>query len=214
MDQFMEDFQDLTSNNVKVAEVVGYDSEVLLETECPQVEIVEDLGSISDFIDPDKTDDSQLVSRVQLAKTESSCKLASKSAIVDMTLNFNGMLGQKGRNSASEKPFFSYPYFIAVTAPTGRIIAKEIFAASMTYGPNENEHTYFEKLRQVIPIRSKEAANNYKVLVGFQVTKDQLVYNREQIAEAKALKAAQKKRDIGNAKSETASGTEPAVVLP
>lgn len=211
MDQFVEDFQDLTSGNVKVAEVVGYDSEILLTTECPQVEIVEDLASISDFTDPGKTNKDILVSRVEMTATESACKLASKSAIVDMTLTFNGSLGPKGKSNASEKPFFSYPYFIAVTSPSGRIIAKEIFAASMTYNANESEHTYFEKLRQVIPIRSKDAANRYKVLVGFQVTKDQLEYNREQIAAARALEAAQKKPDIEPA---AAPDDAPTVAVP
>lgn len=95
-----------------------------------------------------------------------------------MKLIFNGKLGPKGREKVSDKPFFSYPYFVAVTSPGGKIMAKEIFAASMTYGSHESTHSYFEKLREVIPISSKENAKNYKILIGFQVTKDQLAYNR------------------------------------
>ena len=58
---------------------------------------------------------------------------------------------------------------------------------------NNNKHEYFEKLRQIIPIKSKDIASYYKIMVGFQVTPDQLEYNRANlisIAEAQAAKKA------------------------
>ena len=76
-----------------------------------------------------------LISRIDLKSAESTCRLASKSAIVDVRLIFQGKLGAKGRQTRTDKPFFSYPFFVAVTSPNGKIMAKEIFAASMTYGP-------------------------------------------------------------------------------
>ena len=154
-------------------------SEDLLKTTCPKVQIVDDLSSLSDFIDPNKPNKKNLISRIDIDSAESTCKLASKSVIVDLKLVFNGKLGPKGRSNANEKPFFSYPFFVAVTAPNGEILAKEVFAASMTYNASEDSHSYFEKMRQIIPIKSKSSANRYSVLIGFQITPDQLSYNRE-----------------------------------
>ncbi len=194
-----DDFKDLTSQNLNTARIVKGKSEVLLTKPCPQIEIIDDLSSLSDFLDPKKPIKSQLISRVDLSSAQSTCKLASKSAIIDLKLIFKGKIGEKGRVKSSDKPFFSYPFFIAVTSPSGEIMAKEIFAASMTHHANQNEHIYFEKIRQIIPIKSKEMARHYKVLIGFQLTKDQLAYNREnmiKITDAIAAKAAAVKNKI------------------
>ncbi len=194
-----DDFENLSNRNFSTARVIKGESDVLLANPCPRVEIVDDLSSLSDFLDPKKPIKFKLISRVDLSSAESTCKLASKSAIIDLKLIFKGKLGEKGRKKSSDKPFFSYPFFVAVTDPSGKIMAKEIFAASLTYSTNENEHTYFEKLRQIIPIKSKAMARHYKVLIGFQVTPDQLEYNRAHmvsIADAIAAKAVATKAKV------------------
>ena len=192
MDDFKSDLNDLSTGKVTYSSTIQDPSMQLLESPCPQIEIVDDLSSISDFTNPKKQTKSHLISRVDLSSAESTCKLASKSAVVDLKLIFNGKLGTKGRANKNDKPFFSYPFFVAVTSPSGKIMAKEIFAASLTYGTNETTHTYFEKLRQIIPIKSKSNAKAYKILIGFQVTPDQLSYNRAHmvpIANAQATKS-------------------------
>jgi hypothetical protein len=189
-----DDAYDVAEGNIYIAGARGRTPENLLRSPCPQVEIVDDLSSISDFSHPRNQDKDHLISRVNLKSAESTCKLSAKTAIIDLKLLFDGKLGPKGRNNASERPFFSYPFFIAVTTPTGKIMAKEIFAASITYAANEDEHTYFENLRQIIPIKSKNQASNYRVLVGFQVTSDQLVYNRAHMVPIASALAAQKQK--------------------
>jgi len=191
-----DDAYDLAEGNIYVAGVTSGHAEQLLKSPCPQVEIVDDLSSISDFVNPKKQIRSNLISRVDLKSAESTCKLSSKTAIVDLKLIFNGELGPKGRVKSSDKPFFSYPFFVAVTTPNGKIMAKEIFAASLTYGANENEHAYFENLRQIIPIKSKNQAHNYRVLIGFQVTPDQLKYNREHMVPIASAEAAKKSKPV------------------
>lgn len=197
----LEDAHDVTEGNIYVAGATGKTPEKLLKSPCPQVQIVDDLSSISDFSNPRKQAKNNLVSRVDLKSAQSTCKLSSKTAIIDLKLLFNGKLGPKGRKKASEKPFFSYPFFIAVTTPTGKIMAKEIFAASITYSSDEKEHTYSENLRQIIPIKSKNQANNYHVLIGFQVTPEQLAYNREHMVPVASAQAAQKRKPVPPAKT-------------
>lgn len=173
-----DDFSDATRDLSSLPTTTPTTPERLLESPCPKVELVDDLSSISDFVNPQLMTHDNLISRVDLSGAESTCKLSNNTAIVDLKLIFNGILGKKGRMRSSDKPFFSYPYFVAVTAPNGKIMAKEIFAAPLSYNANENEHVYFENLRQIIPIRSKDTANNYKILIGFQVSPEQLAYNR------------------------------------
>ncbi len=191
-----DDVHDLQTGNYQTARIVDNEADVLIADECPQVEIVEDLSTISDFTDPKKQTNNNLTSRVVITKAESECDLSSQTATVDLKLIFDGTLGPKGRARKTDKPFFSYPFFVAVTTPSGKILAKEIFAASMTYNANENTHTYFENMRQIIPIKNKKQARFYKVLIGFQVTPDQLKYNREYLAGTKAAKVATKAKPV------------------
>lgn len=189
------DIEEISGDRASVGAMAPMqESETLLASPCPQVEIVDDLSSLSDFTNPKEMSADSLISRVDLNSAESTCKLASTSAVVDLKVVFNGKLGPKARQKSSDKPFFSYPFFIAVTAPSGKIMAKEIFSASLSYGANQNTHAYFENLRQIIPISGKDNAKNYRILVGFQLSPDQLAYNRANMVPIASAEAAESKK--------------------
>lgn len=156
-----------------------------LHTTCPEVHIVDELASITEFTKRNSTSSSDLVTKVDISALESTCARGEKSISVDLKLAFQGHLGPQGRARGNDVPFFSHPYFVAITAPNGDILAKEVFAASINYEPGEDTHTYHESLRQIIPVKYETTAPRYKVLVGFQLNNDQLAYNREQIKLAK-----------------------------
>lgn len=151
-----------------------------VEDRCPKIEIVDELSSFSDFNGSMR--DNNLISRVNLSQVESSCSIQRKQVAIDLKLAFNGELGPRAKMKSSDKPFFSYPFFVAVTNQNGVILAKEVFAASMTYERNEQTHTYFESLRQLIPISNADHARRFRVMIGFQLTEDQLAYNRRNMA--------------------------------
>lgn len=61
-------------------------------------------------------------------------------------------------------------------------MAKEVFAASLNFGSGASSANYYESLRQIIPVKHGTNSGKYKVLVGFQLTHEQLAYNRAQAA--------------------------------
>ena len=78
----------------------------------------------------------------------------------------------------------------------GKILAKEVFSASMIYAQGEDYKSYKETLRQIIPLNDTKQGKKYKVLVGFQLSQEQLNYNRQileqqQLAEQAAIVAAE-----------------------
>lgn len=180
LDGMLDDFQTINNGDIPPPAVAAGDSSqrLLNENPCPQVILVDDLSSISDFTSPNKPKKDDLISRVDLTSAESTCRISANTATVDLKLIFKGLLGPKAKQKSSDKPFFTYPYFVAITAPNGKIMAKEIFAASLSYDAHETTHDYFENLRQIIPIKNKDQAHLYKVMIGFQVSPDQLAYNR------------------------------------
>ncbi len=159
----------------------------VLHGACPQVHIVEELATLNEFADYDNADASNLVSQVDINRIESSCKYKSKSVMVDLKLAFAGQLGPNGRAQSGDMPFFSYPFFVAITEPGGDILAKEVFAASITYEHGEDRHTYYESLRHIIPVKHESEGAHYTVMVGFQLSNEQLTYNRKKIAAVKAV---------------------------
>ncbi len=144
---------------------------------CPEVMIVDELSFMSEFSD-NTTRNSRLASRVFMNGVHSACAFSSGFVELDIGLSFTGKLGPKGRMRANDKPYFSYPYFVAVTDRDRNLLAKEVFSASMTFNRDEDDHTYMENLKQLIPIDNKGQANDFIVMIGFQMTKSQLDYNR------------------------------------
>lgn len=150
----------------------------IFENQCPKIKIVNELSELSEFIDISDPSEYNLVSNVKLDLNESSCNYRGANVSVDLKLAFNSRLGPRGRLTDKDKPFFSYPFFVAVTNPQGNILAKEVFGASMTYKRGEETHIYFENLRQIIPIPNPDKGRHYEILIGFQLTPTQLAYNR------------------------------------
>lgn len=154
---------------------------------CPGVESVSELASLSEFSNTSAPSESNLVSRVKIGNMQSACSYNERSVTIDLSMDFLGTLGPHGNSSSS----FSYPFFVAVTSASGDILAKEIFAAPLTYGPGETTKTYTEKMRQIIPIENRDRGSKYKILVGLQLTPNQLAYNRQKAAEDNLLRQSQ-----------------------
>lgn len=169
-------------------------SEQLIEGgNCPAVKVADELSALSEFSSGEFSNtpaDQDLVSRVRVADLKSTCSYGPKSVTVDLAVTLEGTLGPAGRPVSGGKSYYSYPFFIAVSQPGGKILAKEVFAAPMTYPAGQMRQTYTEKLRQIIPVRNQGRGARYQVLVGFQLTDEQLAYNRRviaQVLEAKRL---------------------------
>ncbi len=163
--------------------------ELVYSGNCPSVEAVEELSSLSEFSDTSDQNAHNLISSIEIADMQSSCNYDERSVTIDLRMDFTGNLGPRGQASSS----FSYPFFVAVTSARGDILAKEIFAAPITYGPGQRSQTYTEKMRQIIPIENRDRGSKYKVLVGLQLTPDQLAYNRRKIVEERARIEAENK---------------------
>lgn len=148
---------------------------------CPQVQVIDELSSLSDFSDISQQKDYNLISRVQLQEGASNCIYSAGNVRVDVKLVLESVLGTQGQ-AMDSAPSFTYPFFVAVTDAQNNILAKEVFSAAVNYTDNELRHTYFENLRQIIPITNRSDGMRHKILVGFQLTDEQLAYNRRTLS--------------------------------
>lgn len=145
---------------------------------CPQVAVVEDLKSLTQFEVPSAPTPGEKISTIAMTGLDTKCAVTEHTVAVDMTVRFDGSLGPQAAEWNSQSRSFAYPYFIAVTTPTGEILSKEVFAATIRYDAGETAITQQEKTRQVIPLRDDAKPGQYEILIGFQLTEDELNYAR------------------------------------
>lgn len=148
--------------------------------DCPVVRIVSDLNQVHQFTHGDKPAPQENISSIWMRDVQDRCELTDDNTVaIDITLAFEGLIGPKGRLHADDNPGFSYPYFVATTSNDGSIIAKEVFAVTLSYDKDEKTRTKIEKVRQAIPVDGRDY-KNYKILIGFQLNDQELAFNRTQ----------------------------------
>lgn len=147
---------------------------------CPQATARPDLTRLVEFYNPSRTDDASKLSEVTIVGLNNTCRVENDQLVMQIDLSLTGKIGPKAKVKSSDKVSFVYPYFVAVTDQTGVVVAKEIFAASMIYASNQTQGTQEETIFQNMPFPDTANGQTYNVIVGFQLSPEQLDYNHKQ----------------------------------
>lgn len=153
---------------------------------CPQAVARPDLTRLIEFLNPSNTDADTKLSEVTIVGLNNTCRVENDQLVMQIDMSLTGKIGPKGKVKSSDKVSFVYPYFVAVTDQTGIVVAKEIFAASMIYDSNQTEGTQEESIFQNMPFPDTANGQTYNVIVGFQLSPEQLAYNHQQGMSANA----------------------------
>ncbi len=146
---------------------------------CPTVKIMKNLDSMTQYMNPYEPKEKEKISDISITQYSYICNFEKPYVKVDINIEFLGNVGIKGRIKKTDKPNFAYPYFIAVTNNHGDIISKDIFAVTMSYKSGENSKKHQERIRQTIPLEKKHHAKNYKIVIGFQLSEEELQHNKQ-----------------------------------
>lgn len=72
----------------------------------------------------------------------------------------------------------SVPYFVAIIVD-GEVIGKEVFQLALPFAGSDRKLMVKEKIARVdIPVANGRTAEDYSVTIGFQLTPEQVAYNR------------------------------------
>ena len=181
LEGLQRDIGNLSSSiNEKAAALSAPDEEQnmqLAADACPDIIIDPQLDSMTEFFDPEKPSDETKVSEIRITRTQSECESDSEYLTMRIDMSFEGALGPKARRKQGDRPFFAYPYFVAVTDGQGNELARELFAASVTYDADQNSMSLVDTIRQRLPLNDDGSIPSYQIQIGFQLTEDQLFYN-------------------------------------
>lgn len=151
---------------------------------CPQVAILRNLERIEDH-GRDSIDPSTLVAVAAMRNIEGSCDYDDQGVRISFDLN---MVAEKGPRLGGDQ--ISFPYFVSLVGPEDQVLSKEPLTAKFEFPSGGKQVKKTESLRIFLPLKKDETAQGYRVLMGFQLSEDQLKAVREkESAEAPAPEA-------------------------
>ena len=102
-----------------------------------------------------------------------SCDLEGSSLEVELTLTLEGTAGPTSKVRTADITFF-----VALAARRGAVIAKKTFASRIPLPSDRGTGSLVEEIDQRFPLRAGQNGADFEILVGLQLTREQLEYNR------------------------------------
>lgn len=165
--------------------ITSQSSQSLLDNGCPETVIVNELAAVIDFMDSAPRDSSNMIVRTDIVGAKGTCEYNDKTLTMDLALDFRSMLGDSGRMVNDKATTYTYPYFVAVTAPNGKILVKKVFDLYVDFEAGQTTVSLDDMVRQIVPLAYENEGPRHKVMVGFQLSTEQLEYNRKLITMTK-----------------------------
>lgn len=144
---------------------------------CPAISLLGDAADLTRYRGPGR-DIPSMVLDARLTGYQAKCDYAPGHKGLDVTLRL-GLAAERGPAATARTA--SLPYFVAVTtAGEGRILAKANYSAEVEFPANVNRlQTSGEQISIRIPAATPGEAAQRQVVLGFQLSPEELALNRQ-----------------------------------
>jgi hypothetical protein len=144
---------------------------------CPKVSIVRDLQEVTHLSAGGGRDATAVASRAALADFTGNCEYGSDGVTVNVKL---AMVAERG--PALQGDTDRYRYFVAVFRPGEQVpAAKSEFETGARFTAEDPRRVWVEEVTPHIPLPKDVNAKEWQVMVGFQLSAEELAYNRRQL---------------------------------
>jgi len=138
---------------------------------CPAFAVLGGTGSLTQFAGEER-ETSDVFVEATIADLSLECDQGDD---VVSSIAFN-VVGTRGPAMQGESEV-SLPFFVAVLRDNSVVVAKKIYETRLRFGPEDQRASTREDLRQYLPTIEQARRYNYEILVGFQLSQDELSYN-------------------------------------
>jgi hypothetical protein len=146
---------------------------------CPRAGIVPDANVVVLFREGAGRDLTDVVTQAQIVEVAVTCEYAAARRPPGVTLDLQIAIAAE-RGPADRARRAALPYFVAVLDGDQNIVAKEYFEARFDFPDNRTRVGRVDELEPRIALRSNFDGPAYRIMVGFQLSPDQLAWNRRQ----------------------------------
>ncbi len=139
-------------------------------TRCPAVAIMGYTGDITLF-EGEGRDRTDVAYTALMSNVKSTC---SQGTDVEGKVSFM-VSAMKG--PAAQGDTVTIPYFVTVIRDNNLVVAKKIYNLTLTFGPDSLRAQSMETISSYIPEIEQARRYDYELLVGFQLSDNEVVYN-------------------------------------
>lgn len=141
---------------------------------CPRAVVGEGAGRLTRF-DGGGKDPTNVLFEAEIADLAGTCIYDDTEISVDLQIQIVA-----GRGPAATDDDAKVNYFVAVARTDKTILAREAFDAVIELSGNQTRNEIIEEIEQTIPIPEGGSGGNLVIVVGFEMTPDELEFNRQQ----------------------------------
>ncbi len=142
---------------------------------CPGVSSIVETSVGTIFKPNAPMDPANMLYTIEITEVHGSCNV-DKTAVnssTDVDITFRATRGPNGGGAN-----YKVPYFVSISQ-ADRILAKKVYSIDFAFAPGETTTTFSDTVQSADVTAGKEKKTfDYLILVGLQLTKEQLDYNR------------------------------------
>ena len=141
---------------------------------CPTAHFVGGLDHMTILVDDDAAESSRVAWAARMSGLAATCDFGDLG--VESSVEFIVLAERDAAGSASvAAPVF----FVAVADASGKVLAKEIYNSGISLAGELVRARHSEAVDAFIPLVAERDSGQYRILVGFQLTPEQLEFNRQ-----------------------------------
>lgn len=143
---------------------------------CPTVGVLDGADRITVF-NGQGQDLTDVVVKAEISKAATSCKYDTDDHTISVDIAFNGAAEM---GPAATSTDMSLKGFLAVTRVDGKKVSKQVYDIPLTFDGKSRQIRFLKSIDEtIVPYGGSVNGSIYVMLVGFQVTPEQLDYNRK-----------------------------------
>lgn len=142
---------------------------------CPRAAIVADVAQLTQFRQGPGRDPTDVEYAAEILEFGGSCEYRDKNSVVTVVTTIS-VVAELGPAASTRR--VSVPYFVAIIDAENNILAKTTFDAAIEFPEGRRRAGVSEQTEQRIPLPAPGKGIDYEVLIGLQLTADQIDFNR------------------------------------
>jgi hypothetical protein len=141
--------------------------------ECPRVSLLADAGQVTLYRPGPGRDLTDVVFEAKMEELKGACSYNGQRLRVQAKIN---IVAARGPAATGGK--VNFPFFVAVTDSEQNVLAKQVFDSVIEIPDGRRRAGVFEEMEQIVLLNEGETGSDYEVIVGFQLSQEQLDRNR------------------------------------
>ncbi len=140
---------------------------------CPKVFLTENTSHLTRFRPGPGRDITDIDYQAEITGYTGSCAYEKDKLSVALNLAFDVTRGPANRTRR-----VAFDYFVAIPKVYPAKAGKRVFDVAFAFQPNQSRASFGDEIEIDVPLHKMEEGPSYEIYVGFQLTPEQLDYNR------------------------------------